>query len=106
MHALVPIDSNQQTATGRRTLLTVRQLAERHPAFTEPALRSLIFKVSRDGSTVPHGDALEAALRRVGRRVLFDEGRFLEWVDVCSGTGKTVSTLRQIETGEGKSMVK
>ena len=68
----------------RRTLLTVRQLAERHPAFTEPALRNLIFKVGRDRSAVPHGDALEAALRRVGRRVLFDEGRFLEWVDVCS----------------------
>lgn len=72
----------------QRVLLSVRQLAERHPAFTEPALRSLIFKVSRRRSAVPHGDALEAALRRVGRRVLIDEGRFLEWVDVCSGTGR------------------
>jgi hypothetical protein len=84
MHAPMSLGTTQQTAPSRR-LLTVRQLAERHPAFTEPALRSLIFKVSRDRSAVPNGDALEASLRRVGRRVLFDEGRFLEWVDVCSG---------------------
>ena len=68
----------------RRTLLTVRQLAERHPAFTEPALRNLIFKASRD-QPVPNKVALEAALRRIGRRVLIDEGGFLEWVDTCNG---------------------
>lgn len=44
MHAPISSGTIQQTALSRR-LLTVRQLAERHPAFTESALRSIIFKV-------------------------------------------------------------
>ena len=80
-------DPIPQTTPGlyRHTLLTVRQLAERHPAFSEFALRNLVFKLNRNRSVVPHSGAFEASLRRVGRRVLFDEGRFLQWVDVCSG---------------------
>lgn len=41
--------------------------------------------VPLDRSAVPRGEALEAALRRVGRRVLFGKGRVLKWVDACSG---------------------
>ena len=71
--------SNQVTA---RSLLTVRQFSQKHPAFTEPALRSLIFqakpRMSSKGPIEPNG--LEQAILRIGRRVLIDEGRFFEWV--------------------------
>jgi hypothetical protein len=88
----------QQQAVTCRSILTVRQLAARHPAFTESGLRNYIFKVSRDRSAVPRGDAFEASLRRVGRRVLIDEERFLEWIDVCS---KGVPLLEQTLDMEG-----
>jgi hypothetical protein len=68
-----------------RTLLTVRQLAARHPAFTEPAIRCLIYKAAHNRAAVPQVSVLDTALRRVGRRVLIDESRFLAWVDACAG---------------------
>jgi hypothetical protein len=68
-----------------RTLLTVRQLAVRHPAFTEPAIRCLIYKASHNRAAVPQASVLDAALLRVGRRVLIDESRFLAWIDACAG---------------------
>lgn len=68
-----------------RTLLTLRQLAQRHPAFTEVALRNLVYKAGRNRAAVPQVSVLDTALRRVGRRVLIDESRFLAWVDACAG---------------------
>lgn len=65
------------------TLLTVRQFAEKHPAFTQGAIRQLIFastprKTSR-GMIGPNG--LQAALIRLGKRILINEARFFEWLD-------------------------
>lgn len=63
-------------------LLTVRQFAERHPAFTEGSLRWLIFQAGspeRDSATTPLAD-LNTALVRVGRRVLIDEAVFFAWL--------------------------
>lgn len=55
------------------TLLTIRQFAERHKAFSQAGLRYLIFNASTNGMT--------KCLRRVGRRVLIDEARFFEWIE-------------------------
>lgn len=55
------------------TLLTVRQFAERHTAFSQAGLRYLIFNASTNG--------MAKCLRRVGRRVLIDETIFFEWIE-------------------------
>jgi hypothetical protein len=57
------------------TILSVRQLAERHPAFTESSLRWLLFEADKNGL------ATSGAVLRVGRRVLFDEQKFLRWLE-------------------------
>ena len=68
-------------------LLTVRQFARKHPAFTEPGLRWLIFlakpRQSSTGLIEPNG--LEKAILRIGRKVLIDEVRFFEWVSRQQG---------------------
>lgn len=55
------------------TLLTVRQFAERHTAFSQASLRYLIFNASTNGMT--------KCLRRIGRRVLIDETKFFECIE-------------------------
>ncbi len=65
-----------------RTLLTVRQFATKHPAFTEQGRRWLIFQAKPRGSSkgpLP-ANGLETALVRIGRRVLIDEAGFFQWV--------------------------
>ena len=63
-------------------LLTVRQIAQKYPAFTEDSVRWAIFCArSRGSSAAPnHYAELRPALIRLGRRVLIDERRFLRWV--------------------------
>jgi hypothetical protein len=82
-----PLQAEENTPsllpTVTRVVLTVRQFSKRHPAFSEGSLRDLIFKSqSRHSSKglVP-GNGLDAALLRLGRRVLIDEQRFFEWLD-------------------------
>lgn len=68
-------------------LLTVRQFAEKHPAFSQGSLRNLIFLAdSRTSSKgrIP-GNGLDVALVRVGRKVLIDEAKFFNWIDVQQG---------------------
>ena len=61
-----------QTATpATQTVATVAQLAQLERAFTEPALRALIFKSKTNG--------LDPALIRHGTRVLIDVARFRRW---------------------------
>jgi hypothetical protein len=57
------------------TLATVKQFTEKQPAFTESALRSLIFNEHKNGL------AKSKAIKRVGRKVLIDEAQFLSWID-------------------------
>jgi hypothetical protein len=62
---------------------TVREMSQRHTAFTQGSLRSAIFNAGAPPGTREHaiyGD-LKPAIIRVGRRVLLDEQRFLEWLD-------------------------
>ncbi len=65
-------------------LYTIRQFASKHPAFTESSLRWLIFQSkSRESSRGSiSGNGLGAALVRIGRKVLIDELRFFEWVEL------------------------
>jgi hypothetical protein len=55
------------------SLLTVRQFAEKHPAFTVGGLRFYIFMAQSNG--------FEKALVRLGRRVLLDEAKVFQWID-------------------------
>ena len=65
--------------------LTVRQFSERHPAFTEPSVRNLIFKADpRESSLgrIPGNGLIEAGvIVRIGRKVLIHEPRFFAWVE-------------------------
>ncbi len=78
---------NQTTA---RTLLAVRQFSEKHPAFSQGALRNMMF-LAADRKTskgnMP-GNGLSVALVRIGRKVLIDEARFFEWIDQQQEGGK------------------
>jgi len=57
--------------------LTVRQMAEKHPAFSEASLRYHIFHENQNG--------LAEAIRRVGRKILINESLFFEWVENQKG---------------------
>jgi hypothetical protein len=64
-------------------LRTIRQLSERNPAFTEPAIRWLVFNAKHNG--------LERAIVRIGKpgsrrpKVLIDEAEFSRWLDAQVG---------------------
>jgi len=71
-----------------KKLLLVRQLSSNHPAFTENALRALIYasksrkrSASKSGLADIPGNGLAHAIIKLGRRVLIDEQAFLEWVN-------------------------
>jgi hypothetical protein len=55
--------------------LTVKQFSEKHPAFTNGGLRSLIFNEESNGL------AKAGAIVRIGRKVLIDESKFFGWVE-------------------------
>lgn len=69
----------------KTSVFTVTQFAKKNPAFTEAALRNLIFKAeSRESSRgTIHGNGLieTRALVRYGRKILIHEARFFEWLD-------------------------
>ena len=64
--------------------MTVAQFAARNPAFTPPAIRNSIFKAeprqTSRGEIPGNGLAESGAIIRLGRRVLLDEAKFLDWV--------------------------
>ncbi|OGU11543.1 MAG: hypothetical protein A2075_23325 [Geobacteraceae bacterium GWC2_58_44] len=53
--------------------LTVKQVPGRYPAFTENAIRWLIFNRDRN--------EFSAVIRKVGKKVLIDEAAFVEWIE-------------------------
>jgi hypothetical protein len=57
------------------TIVTVKQFAERQPAFTNDSLRSLIFNGDKNGLNA------SGAIQRIGRRILIIEERFIAWVE-------------------------
>jgi hypothetical protein len=54
-------------------LLTVKQFAQKHPAFSEASLRFNIFHESKNG--------LDKVIKRVGRKILINEEAFFAWVE-------------------------
>lgn len=73
----------ENTIQPLRSLLTVRQLHDKYPAWSEPALRALILNASNRtnsrGDKVS-GNGLDIAIIRCGRKLLLDEALFIEWV--------------------------
>ena len=65
-------------------LHTVKQFALAYPAFTELAMRNLIFKAGKRSSSkgeISGNGLLESgAIIRLGRRILIDEQAFFAWV--------------------------
>jgi hypothetical protein len=66
-------DSGLEVKMPERSLLTVPQLAKKHPAFKEGGIRSYIFNAKKNG--------FEMALVKIGRKILIDESKFFEWID-------------------------
>jgi hypothetical protein len=66
-----------------RTLLTVRQFSERNPAWTQPAIRNLIFNAQPRGSGRGRigGNGFAPAIVRVGGKVLIDEDCWFAIID-------------------------
>lgn len=60
-------------------LSTVKQHAEKHPAFSEGALRMYIFHEKQNGLSK------SGAIVRIGRKVLIDEEKFFDWVRSQNG---------------------
>lgn len=73
-----------------RTLLTVKQFARKHEAFTEGSLRFQIFNASPRKTSLGEipGNGLDAALLRLGRKVLIDEAKFFEWIERQNQAGQ------------------
>jgi hypothetical protein len=74
---------NKTTNQSQRNLLTVKQFADKHPAFTQASLRNLIFLAAhrKTSKIIIKGNGLDIALVRIGRKLLIDEIRFFDWVD-------------------------
>lgn len=87
-----------------QTLLSVTQFASKHPAFSENALRALIFaskprkrSASKSGLADIPGNGMAGSIIKLGRRILLDEQAFLEWVN--SHTAERVSKVRPFVDG-------
>ena len=97
MHNQAEQDKQSLTASSifpkyQQALHTVKQFANTEKAFTEAAVRNLIFKAeSRHSSTgvIPGNGLIDCgAIIRVGRKVLIDGDKFLDWVRQHSGGSK------------------
>ena len=56
-----------------RTLLTLKQFAEKHPHQTESSLRWLVFNEKHNG--------FARAFKRIGKRVFVDEDEYFQVVE-------------------------
>lgn len=63
--------------------LTTKLLSKVEPAFTEAAIRNLIFKSALRHSSqgIIAGNGLAQHIRRIGSKVLINHGGFLVWID-------------------------
>lgn len=74
--------SVQNTPVPPRTLLTVNQFADKHPAFSVGGLRWQIF------NAVNNGLGESQAIIRLGKRVLIDEDYYFKWVYAQQKSGE------------------
>jgi len=63
-----------------KNYLTVKQFAEKHPAFSVGSLRDLIFHSSFNGMDE------HKVICRVGAKILINEDKFFEWVETSPKT--------------------
>ncbi len=59
--------------------LTVSQVSENYPAFSEASLRYHLFHSSKNN--------LDKAIRRVGRKILINAELFEEWIETQNEEG-------------------
>ena len=71
----------QDEGSPKTNFLTVRQLAERYPAFTANGIRHHIFHAEKNGFT--------KCMRRVGKRVLIEESLFVQWIASNGGVRRS-----------------
>lgn len=62
-----------QLSENETKLMTVAQFAVAHPAFSQSALRHLIFDADKNG--------FRSVIRRIGTKILLSERSFFEWVE-------------------------
>lgn len=62
-----------EIASGPARLLTVSQFVEKHSWATKGGLRALLFNRKKNG--------LDAAVVRLGRKLLLDEEQFFQWLE-------------------------
>ena len=76
--------------TQPRTLHTVRQFSDKHPAFPQGSLRNLIFLAEsrKTSKGTIQGNGLDVALVRIGRKLLIDEAKFFQWIEQQQKGGK------------------
>jgi len=80
------IETTQQVTSQPRVpvLSTIRQFSEKYPAFSQGSLRNLIHlsteRYSSKGKIPSNG--LSIALVRIGRKLLIDESKFFEWIEL------------------------
>ncbi len=63
-----------------KSYLTVKQFAQKHPAFPTGGLRYLIFHEDDNG--------FHKCIRRIGRKILIYEEAFFEWLENQNGDPK------------------
>jgi len=66
------MDVMDQNYEKSKTLLSIEQLSQRHPAFSPSAIRHLIFDAKTNG--------FDQVIFRVGRKVVLEESAFVNWV--------------------------
>jgi hypothetical protein len=76
--------SEESRSNDVQSLFTVNQYSNKERSFTPASLRNLIFKaeprVTYEGEIPGNGLIECGAIIRVGRKVLIDDHKFLEWL--------------------------
>jgi hypothetical protein len=78
-------DYNVTPIEKRPSYLTIKQAVQTYPAVfpTESAVRNLIYKADDRPFTkgVMKGNGFAMALIRLGRKILLDEAKLIEWIE-------------------------
>lgn len=84
MASIATAANEAATLQPRRRLGTIAQTASAYPAFTQAALRDLVFKAddrkNSRGEKIK-GNGLAPSVVRIGRKVLIDFDAFEAWID-------------------------
>ena len=62
-----------------RNYMTIKQTAQKYPAFSEGSLRWLWFNGEKNG--------FSSCVRKIGKRILVVEPLFISWLESGSATG-------------------